>query len=45
MLYTPISLKQFLKEAGTEGVSSVEKLTLKPRDVSDKENEVVVLSA
>jgi L-ascorbate metabolism protein UlaG (beta-lactamase superfamily) len=38
------SLKQFLKEAGEEGVVPVEKLTLKPKDVVGKENEVVVLS-
>lgn len=39
------ALKQFLKEAGEEKVEPVEKLTLKPRDVSGKENEVVVLSS
>ena len=39
------SLKQFLKESGSEDVKAVDKLTLKPRDVTDKENEVVVLSA
>lgn len=39
------ALKQFLKEAGEEAVAPVDKLTLKPRDVSGKENEVVVLSA
>jgi L-ascorbate metabolism protein UlaG (beta-lactamase superfamily) len=39
------SLKQFLKEAGAEGVKPVEKLTLKPRDVAGKQNEVVVLSS
>ena len=45
VLYTAVSLKQFLREAGTEDVKPVDKLTLKPRDVADKENEVVVLSA
>ena len=39
------SLKQFLKEAGAEGAKPTDKLTLKPRDVVGKENEVVVLSA
>lgn len=39
------SLKQFLKEAGADSVKPVEKLTLKPRDVVGKQNEVVVLSA
>lgn len=38
------ALKQFLKEASAEGVKPVEKLTLKPRDLAGKENEVVVLS-
>lgn len=39
------SLKQFLKECGAEGVKPVDKLTIKPRDVAGKENEVVVLSS
>lgn len=38
------ALKQFLKEAGEESVKPTDKLTLKPRDVSGKQNEVVVLS-
>jgi L-ascorbate metabolism protein UlaG (beta-lactamase superfamily) len=45
ILYDDKSLKQFLKEAGSESVVAVDKLTLKPRDVADKENEVIVLSA
>lgn len=45
ILYDDKSLKQFLKEAGEEGVKPVDKLTIKPRDVAGKENEVVVLSA
>lgn len=44
ILYDDKTLKQFLKEAGEEGTKPVEKLTLKPRDVVGKENEVVVLS-
>lgn len=39
------SLTQFLKEASSEGVIAVDKLTIKPKDVLGKENEVVVLSA
>jgi L-ascorbate metabolism protein UlaG (beta-lactamase superfamily) len=39
------SLKQFLKEAGADGTKSVDKLTIKPRDVAGKENEVVVLQS
>ena len=45
ILYDAKSLKTFLKEAGAEDVKSVDKLTLKPRDVADKESEVVVLGA
>ncbi len=45
ILYDEKTLKQFLKEAGAEGVKPVEKLTIKPRDVAGKEGEVVVLSA
>ncbi|MEK7106574.1 MAG: MBL fold metallo-hydrolase [Patescibacteria group bacterium] len=45
ILYDDKALKQFLKEAGEEKVAPVEKLTLKPRDVIGKENEVVVLSS
>lgn len=44
ILYDDKTLKQFLKEAGEEKTKPVEKLTLKPRDVAGKENEVVVLS-
>jgi L-ascorbate metabolism protein UlaG (beta-lactamase superfamily) len=42
--YNEKSLKQFLKEAGAEGVQAEEKLTIKRKDVAGKENEVVVLS-
>lgn len=44
VLYDDKTLKQFLKEAG-EDVKPVEKLTIKPRDLAGKENEVVVLSS
>ncbi len=44
ILYDDKTLKQFLKEAG-EDVKSVEKLTIKSRDLAGKENEVVVLSS
>lgn len=43
ILYDDKSLKQFLKEAG-EDAKPVDKLTIKPRDLTGKENEVVVLS-
>ena len=44
VLYDEKSLKQFLKEAG-EDVKPLDKLTIKPRDLAGKENEVVVLSS
>ena len=36
-------LKTFLKEAGAEGVKATEKATLKKKDVSAMEGEVIVL--
>jgi L-ascorbate metabolism protein UlaG (beta-lactamase superfamily) len=45
VLYEAASLKTFLKEAGAEGTKPVDKLTIKPKDVAEKENEVVVLGA
>lgn len=45
ILFDDKTLKQFLKEAGAEGTKAEEKLTIKPRDVANKQNEVVVLSA
>ncbi len=45
VLYDEKTLKQFLKESGSEDVKPVDKLTIKPRDVVVKENDVVVLSA
>lgn len=45
ILYDDKTLKQFLKEAGAESTKAEEKLTIKPRDVVGKENEVVVLQS
>ncbi|HUO50305.1 MAG TPA: MBL fold metallo-hydrolase [Candidatus Paceibacterota bacterium] len=45
ILYDDKTLKQFLKEAGDEGVKPVEKLTLKSRDLAGKEGDVVVLQS
>jgi L-ascorbate metabolism protein UlaG (beta-lactamase superfamily) len=45
IMYDEKSLKQFIKESGAEGTKPVDKLTIKPRDVADKQNEVVVLSS
>lgn len=39
------SLALFLKEASAEGTSPSDKLTIKPKDLAGKENEVVVLAA
>jgi L-ascorbate metabolism protein UlaG (beta-lactamase superfamily) len=44
VLYDEKTLKQFLKEAGSSA-TPVEKLTIKPRDVAGKQNEVVVLQS
>ncbi|OGG44888.1 hypothetical protein A2673_03325 [Candidatus Kaiserbacteria bacterium RIFCSPHIGHO2_01_FULL_50_13] len=43
ILYDEKTLKQFLKEAGSETIKPVERLTIKLKDVAGKENEVVVL--
>jgi len=45
IMYDDKTLKQFLKEAGSESTKAEEKLTVKPRDVIGKQNEVVVLQA
>ena len=45
ILFDDKSIKQFLKEAGADDVKPVDKLTLKSRDVADKESEVVILGA
>jgi L-ascorbate metabolism protein UlaG (beta-lactamase superfamily) len=45
ILYDQKTLKQFLKESGEENVKPVDKFTVKPRDVADKEGDVIVLSA
>ncbi|MEZ4104494.1 MAG: MBL fold metallo-hydrolase [Candidatus Paceibacterota bacterium] len=45
MHYDNTALKAFLKEAGVEGQKAVDKLTIKRKDVSVMEGEVVVLKA
>jgi len=45
IMFDDKTLKQFIKEAGAEGTKAEEKLTVKPRDVVGKQNEVVVLSS
>jgi len=44
MDYDDKSLKDFLKESGKEKISPIEKLTIKAKDVADKEGEVIILS-
>jgi L-ascorbate metabolism protein UlaG (beta-lactamase superfamily) len=39
------SLKKFLKEAGSEDVKAVDKLTIKRKDIESMEGDIVVLSA
>lgn len=39
------SLKQFLKESDEEGMKAIDKLTIKKKEVADKDGEIVVLSA
>ena len=45
MDYNDKTLKSFLKEGGQDNVKPVEKLTLKSKDVSGREGEIVVLSS
>jgi hypothetical protein len=45
MDYDSESLKQFLKESSSENTSSVDKLTIKKRDLDGKNAEIVVLKS
>lgn len=45
ILFDDKTLKTFLKEAGAEDTKPLDKLTIKLKDVADKENEVVILSS
>lgn len=44
MHYTPDTLKAFLKEEGVSTTAPVDKVTLKKKEVLEKEGEVIVLS-
>ncbi len=44
MNYDDKSLKAFIKEAGEESIKSIEKLTIKKKDLEGKGGEVVILS-
>ena len=45
MDYNESTLKAFLKELGEEKAEVVDKLTLKKKDLDNKEGEVIVLQA
>lgn len=45
MHYDAAALKSFLKEAGAEKTETIDKLTVKKKDLDGKEGEIVVLSA
>ncbi len=44
MHYDDVALKAFLKEEGIDGVKPQEKLTIKKKDLTEMESEIVVLS-
>ncbi len=44
MEYDDKLLKAFLKEGGQESVKAIEKLTIKAKELADKEGEIIVLS-
>ena len=44
MDYDDNSLKSFLKEGGQDNIKKIDKLTIKPKDIVDKQAEVVVFS-
>lgn len=44
MHYTDASLKAFLKEEGESGIAATDKVTLRKKEVTEKEGEIVVLS-
>jgi hypothetical protein len=43
MHYTDIALKAFIKEIGAENSDTVDKLTIKKKEVSEMEGEVRIL--
>lgn len=45
MHYDAVSLKVFLKELSAEGVTTVDKLTIKKKDVNEMEGEVAVIES
>lgn len=42
---TPETIKAFLKEEGETGIAPVEKLTVKKKDIADKEGDIVLLKS
>ena len=45
MHYDAATLKSFLKEAGAEKTETIDKLTVKKKDLDGKEAEIIVLAA
>lgn len=45
VLYTPETLKQFLKEAGEEGVKTLDKLAVRGKELAENEAAVAVLKS
>jgi L-ascorbate metabolism protein UlaG (beta-lactamase superfamily) len=43
MHYTPETLKKFIKEAGEDSVTPIDKLVVKKKDLEGKEGEIVVI--
>lgn len=44
MDYDEKSLKSFIKESGQDNIKPIDKLTIKPKDIADKQAEVIVFS-
>ena len=45
MDYDEKTLKMFLKEGGQDNVKSIDKLTIKSKELAGREGEIIVLSA
>jgi L-ascorbate metabolism protein UlaG (beta-lactamase superfamily) len=45
MHYTDTALKAFIKEAGAEGAETLDKLTIKKKEVSEREGDIIILKA
>jgi L-ascorbate metabolism protein UlaG (beta-lactamase superfamily) len=45
MHYTDTALKAFIKEAGAEGAETLDKLTIKKKEVSEREGDIIILKS